>query len=142
MLQVPVTADEIRAVPKTAELRRQQDLTMAAELRFWQECLMDGAFGRVAWGPVIPVNALYEIYREWAARASNARVLDKTEFGRRIALFATREKGSKVKRSGSGTERCWVLRTLEEAREVFDREMGTSGEWPDVDVSPSNTIPF
>lgn len=50
LLQMSVTAAEVPPVPKTEELRVQQNMTLPLELRWWQECLWDETKIGDGWG--------------------------------------------------------------------------------------------
>lgn len=133
-----IDRDLIRNVPKTSELRIQQNQSLPLELRWWQECLFDE---KIAFGKWVIVATIYEAYEQWA-KGRQGRLLDKLEFGRRMSKFLTTEK-AKVKRVSGAIERCVNVRTLNDARTTFDAALGTISDWPDApSTSTTSNIPF
>jgi hypothetical protein len=137
MLKHQVTHADLRAMPKTAELRHQQNQSLPLHMKWMQECLYDGAIGAIVWEPVyVPVARIYEAYKTWVREHTN-RFLDKLEFGRQISIFLTDKKAA-AKRINGEVVRCVELRDLDEARRTFDARLKTRSEWP----SGPSTIPF
>jgi hypothetical protein len=133
MMRRPVDRVLVRNVPKTKELRVQQNQSLALELRWWQEVLHDAT---VAWfGDWTPVADIYAAYEQWG-KGRQGRLVDKLEFGRRMSKFLTTEK-TKAKRVNGGIERCVNIRALLDARATFDTALGTTSDWPDD--SPAST---
>lgn len=139
LLQLPVTAEEVRAVPLTEELRVQQNQSLSPELKWWQECLTDGEIGTEPFPDWIEFNRIYRIYQEWL-KGHAGRVLDKVEFGRRMSLYFSAEK-PKPHRFANGVAKGYHLHTLDDARKYFDAKTGTTVDWPDSG-STTSTIPF
>lgn len=141
MLLVPVTAEDLRRVPMTKELRVQQTMSMPIEIRWWHECLLDGKIGNIVWPTWISIADTYDAYKVWA-RDHGARFLDKIEFGRRMSAYLSTEK-SRAKRLAGEVERCWALRALSDARTYFDASLGTTSDWPDEGIATSQAnCPF
>jgi len=73
MLKYPIDRDLVRRVPRTRELRQQQELTLAPLLEWWHACLFEGVvpnpYGNT-WpaGQWIPMPLLYKEYVEWASQ--------------------------------------------------------------------------
>jgi len=130
LLKLPVTHDDILRVPRTEELRVQQNQSLPPELRWMKECLNEGAIGSFVWDEFIPCSDAFDAYRNWC-REIGARMLDKIEFGRRMNKYLSAYKSSSRRVSGE-IRRCWTLRTLEDARKFFDEKLGTKDEWDDA----------
>jgi hypothetical protein len=141
MLHVPVTADIIRKVPMTSELRAQQNLSLPLELRWWHECLCEAKFGQLVWCDWVPCATIYDAYKTWAREHTN-RFLDKIAFGHRMSKFFSAEK-ARAKRLNGDIERCWRIHELDVARALFDKALGTTTEWPDAGLPVSQgNVPF
>lgn len=143
LLTLSVSKDEVLNVPKTKELRIQQDQSLAPEMKWWQECLSDGFIGPTAWEKYddwITCANLYLHYTTWM-KDHAGRVLDKIEFGRRLAKFISTDK-SKPHRFSGNVERAWNLRSLADARKVFDDALGTSNDWQDAPSASQGNVPF
>ena len=140
MLQVPVTPDDIRTVPRTAELARQQWLTMDAHFKWWYECLNDGTIGDVQkpWGEKRSTDAVHKAYLAYAEKQRIGRPLDKTLFTKTMGEYLTGATPPTVVHKG---ERCWKLRELHDARRTFDRLRGMACEWNHIDPEDVS-IPF
>jgi hypothetical protein len=142
LTQVTVKHSDLRAMPKTAELRHQQNQSLPLHMKWMQECLWDGMIGQVSWTPVwVPVARIYEAYKTWVREHTN-RFLDKLEFGRQASHFLTDKKAT-ARRINGEVVRCVELRPLDEARRVFDERLKTRSEWPNgpgASVNPN--IPF
>lgn len=139
MLSRPIDRRLIRQVPKTDELRVQQSQSLSVELKWWQEVLFDGV---ATFGDWVPVSQVFEKYEQWARPKQGVRVLDKLEFGRRMSKFLTADK-AKAHRFSGNVERALNLRTLDDARKVFDEELGTTTDWPDSPSTSGNAaMPF
>lgn len=144
MLGQPVTKQEILNVPKTQELRVQQDQSLPLELRWWQEVLWEERMGSVnPWDSWVPCARVYDEYALWMQGKQGARTLDKLEFGRRLMVRFISGQKPMAKRINGNTERCVKFRTLSESRKVFDDECGVETEWPSaLSASSQSTIPF
>jgi phage/plasmid-associated DNA primase len=141
MLHLPVTADDIRRVPMTKELRAQQNLSLPLELQWWCECLSEAKIGQLVWTEWVPCATIYEAYKTWAREHTN-RFLNKIIFGQRMAKFFSVEK-TRAKRLNGDIERCWRMRDLDDARHIFDTTLGTTNEWPDAGLPVSQgNVPF
>ena len=140
MLQVPVTAAQVRACPKTAELRRQQDMSMPLHLRWLQECLWEGKIGAIVWDNTwIPTREIYLAYQAWV-REHNGRTLDIKPFSAVMHAYLSAVP-NKPRNIGGDIQRCTELYSLDDARKVLDASMKTTTEWPDAQ-STSGNIPF
>lgn len=137
MIKRPVDHANIRVVPKTKELRVQQNQSLTLELKWLQEMLYDEKLGFGDWASVADIYGAYEL---WAK--GRGRMLDKLEFGRRMSSLLSAEK-TKAKRLNGNVERCINLRTLEDMRKMFDVALGTESDWPDSQsASTTSNIPF
>lgn len=136
LLDLPVSHDMIRNVPRTTELRAQQGQSLSAELEWWQDCLYEGRIGVLGWpgGEWIAAASVFDVYTEWA-RSRRGRVLSKIEYGRRMNHLIT---GDSLQVRSINGERLKALRLrgLEEARDLFDAKLGTPTDWG-VAVNPA-----
>lgn len=143
MLKRPFDRQALRTVPKTEELRAQQAQSLSPVLEWWQDCLYEGRIAQLGWPGAewVPVASLFEAYSSWSS-VRKTRLLSKVEFGRRMIEFfsAGESKSRKIK---GEVIRCIDLRTLGDARQVFDAEAGAPSDWPtDPASTASNAIPF
>lgn len=131
LLRQPVTLADVLDVPKTSELRNQQDQSLDLHLAWWQECLMEGAIGQHPWAPFVPWKVMYEEYERFAEKRTK-HLLTSGTFSQRMAFyFSTLGKQMKDRVNGSAPQRGWRLRDLADARQYFDSVMKTATEWPD-----------
>lgn len=129
MRRLPVSIADIRAVPKTEELRRQQDQTLGLHLQWLQECLWTGAMGNVKWTPAnVPVSVIYDAYKLWAG---NRRIIGQKTFSELVFPWMSPHK-AKAARVNGEVVRCLLLASLEDARATFDVKLHTTTEWPDA----------
>lgn len=142
LLRIPVTQDEVLRVPLTAELRIQQDQSLSIELKWWQECLVNEQIGAVAWAEWMNSVYMYDSYKVWS-KDFGARVLNAIEFARRMGKFFSAKPKTQPHRVSGQVERCWELYRIDNARLIFDAELGTKSDWPIAPgVSSSSAIPF
>lgn len=141
MLQRPIDRDLVRRVPMTDELRVQQNQSLPLELQWWQECLWDGVLCGDGFGEWVPVSMIFMMYEQWA-KGKSGRLLHKLEFGRRLSKYLSPTKAAAHRFSGN-IERALDVRGLDDARTVFDAELGTKTDWPALPSASSNSkIPF
>ena len=148
--EMTVTAAEIRDCPKTEALRAQQNQSLSPHLMWWQECLYEGVIGMLeptkTWGKWQPTDVIYDAHLAWCRNRPFARPLGKIEFGKQMSLYLTARTGSPatVPKTVGGKRgvRCWELRDLHEARDVFDGQLRTRGEWPDAPSDARRSCPF
>lgn len=142
LLAREVTPEAVRRVPKTTELREQQERSMPDEFRWWFECLRNGSLGDDdPWPAEVNPSDLHERYLRWC---------DGMKINRRVTCMALTRwslRGLGLegrKRAGTGWTR--ALLPLTECREAFDRRYGTRGDWGEpegVDREPEPAdIPF
>lgn len=132
----------LKKVPYTKELRQQQTKSLGPLEEWWYECLYEARIGQLGWqdSTWIPANSVYKAYEEWTGR-HKGRLLPTMEFGRKMTEMISGEK-SKAKRVNGEVTRCLCLRTLQEARNYFDKQMGSQGEWPSIQEDDPQAIPF
>lgn len=124
LLTRKVDFDLVRNVPKTEELRVQQERSFAPELSWWRDCLYDGKVGNDRnWPPDIEPQELFDDYLRWCATMKIQRLLTKMDLCRRILEPWL----GKRFRKGTGFSR--PLKPLTEARAIFDERAGTKGAW-------------
>jgi hypothetical protein len=128
LLTRAIDRDAVRSVPRTKELREQQEMSLPNELKWWRSCLYRGALGIDGKWPthVLPDDA-YGDYLRWCDQVKvNRRVTDIDLMRRVLAPWLD----ARVRRDNK-----WVrpVLALAEARALFDKQCGTSGEWEDLD---------
>jgi hypothetical protein len=144
LLNRKITSD-LRRVPKTDELRNQQERSLSPLLEWWHDCLYEGALPNpylVGWpnGEWVPMRPLYQSYKEWA-ESRKQYPLSNVKFALDIKGFAfvSDITPKNVKRDLQTTTkevvRCGLLKPLDEARKYFDSRLGTQTTWPEVDVT-------
>lgn len=139
LLSLPIDRGLIYKVPLTEELRQQQELSLSHEMTWWQEILQEGAWGQgLGWPTEIDCSKPFELYLAWCQARRVTRVLSKIAFGMRVSDYLSAEK-SFMKRKGKDIQRCYRVRSLPDAREFFDKRLGTASDWPSV--APQNS-PF
>jgi hypothetical protein len=142
MRRTPTSIAEIRKVPKTEELRVQQDQTLPLHLKWLQECLWLGLIGQTKWGAVnVPVSGIYEAYKMWARDRGN-RFMEIKTFSQAVHNMMAPNKASAARINGE-VLKCLKLYDLTAARAVFDAKLHTTTEWPDDTLTPgAPSIPF
>ncbi len=139
MRRYPTSIAEIRHVPKTEELRTQQDQTLPIHLKWLQECLWEGLIGQVIWDAVdVPVQRIYEAYKMWA-KDRGARYEDIKGFSMKVHHLMSASKNYSPRINGVKTK-CLKLFPLDQARAVFDAKLHTTTDWPD-DSGAANATP-
>ena len=122
-----VTHDFVRAVPRTKELRAQQDMSLSAELKWWVECLNHGFIGPSpdeGWPEYTTSDQLHASYIGWCdVMKINRRVGSIDLVRRHLHEFLVE---GRVRRDEKWVRR---LKTLAECREVLDSMLGTQEQW-------------
>lgn len=128
LLTRSVSHDDIRHVPMTKELREQQDMSLSPEQRWWKDCLYQGTIGDNPWPTEIATSALHSAYLRWCDDHKINRRVTVVDLGRRILKpWLLEERRSRDK---DGTRLAMRgIRSLDQAREVFDKMAGTISEW-------------
>lgn len=143
LLSLKVDHDLVRRVPKTEELRVQQERSFPPELAWWRDCLYDGKVGNDRnWPLSIEPDELFDDYLRWCGIMKVNRMLTKQDLLRRILKpwLGPRE------RKGKGFTR--PLKELPEARAIFDERAGTQGAWETDEgegakgAEPPKDLPF
>jgi hypothetical protein len=131
LLARSVTHARVRQAPRTDELRVQQEMSMAHELKWWKECLALGQIaGSIEWPDRLNTQTAYADYIAWCDRMKvNYRRISIVDMSRRVlrpwmgTLHKVRENGAFV--------RSYQLLGLQQARELFDKVAGTTTPWDD-----------
>lgn len=139
LLNLKVDRGLIKRIPLTKELRIQQNKSLPALEEWWHECLHEGTLGTLTFGSWAPVAGLYKIYEEWSSKR-RLRLVSIVEFSRELGAFISAEK-SKTRKVAKKHDRYYNIRTLEDARCYFDEQIGSQGEWPEIDPDVAS-IPF
>jgi hypothetical protein len=131
LLERSVTHDRIRAVPKTDELRIQQELSMTPEQQWFLGVLYDGSIGpESSWPARVSYEELYQSYLNWC---DSQRILRRVVKHRLGYSVLGPWLSNPIRETGGARRRLWSLMPLAEARATFDREVGIAGTWPEID---------
>lgn len=139
LLARPVTHARVRNVPRTNELRIQQEHTLAPELKWWKGCLEKGGLDPDGeWPAEVNIEHLFESYIRWCdVQKINRRITD-IDMSRRALKpwFIGEPRRNKV-----DGRRVWVrsLVPIGQAREIFDSIAGTTSEWEGTEVDGPKT---
>lgn len=135
LLERTVDMTLLRHVPLTSELRNQQRISMSPEKVWWYECLDVGHISTLGWPDLtwVPSASLHMAYMNWCGIQRTKRTLTLIEFGREMGQLFSAEKSKNV-RKGKDQARCYYLRTLSDARVVFDGELGSKGQWDEEEL--------
>jgi hypothetical protein len=139
LLRRPVDPARVRRAPKTEEYRVQQELTLSNEHKWWFEKLSTGKLeaGIVEDGPDWPelmvTSLAHEDYLGWCERQRIFRRLTTMELAKRILrdYFAGPAERPRL---GKLRAMAYPLVPLTRAREIFDKQVGTKGDWEDVET--------
>lgn len=140
LLERSIDHSLILRLPKTKELRTQQLLSLNAELTWWHECLTNKTIDALGWPEWVPSTALHAIYVVWANQRRHTRIPSSIQFGMAMRSYFSKEL-SKTHRVGGNIIRGFEMRSLDDAREYFNGQAGTSGEWEDEELM-LNADPF
>ena len=139
--QRPVTHDQVRKVPRTDELRVQQELSLPPEMKWWHGRLYHGELGQDGgWPEMIAPAEVYADYIRWCETMKiTRRTSDIDLFRRTLKPWL----GERVKMTGKMFR---PLLPLDQARAKFDETTGSKGQWPRVE-EPTTTpevpnVPF
>ncbi len=142
LLQLDISAVDLRQVPATGALVEQKIMSMKPEVAWWRERLLDGlpTPRHKAWPDVVPSRSAYDAYVLYCDRLGVRRKLTGEQFGlllrklipsdgsdirvRRKALFLD-DQGNEIE------ERtwCYALPPLDECRAHFDVLMRNETAW-------------
>lgn len=136
LLARQVTHEEVRRVPRTEELRTQQELTLSPEMAWWKERLLDGEIAlNEPWPSTVCVNELHADYMRFCDGLKINRRVSKYHFSRLVLdpwLF------DEERETGGSRRRFWRLKPLAEARALFDQRAGVSTPWPEEEPGQPN----
>lgn len=124
LLTRTVDHDLVRRVPRTKELRVQQEQSMEPEMKWWRDKLFAGETGNEKrWPEWISSEELFDDYLRWCTMMKINRILTKVDLMRRVLDPWLMPR---VQRQGG-----WVrpLMNLGDARRLFDERCGTEGDW-------------
>lgn len=138
LVMFDVDHDMVRRVPKTDELRAQQEQSLPLDLRFFRQALRKGELGDGANWPEYTYEG--EIYNDFLRYCDiikfNRQRPDVDDLMKTLNPFLGTH-GERKQREDSAGKRRWMrrLRPLAEARAIFDELIGTKGEW-ETDEEP------
>lgn len=128
LLTREVTHDDVRKVPMTDELRKQQEMSLAPEQRWWKERLIEGILNEEPWPTDVSTRILHAEYIRWCEDMKINRRVSEVDFGRRVLKPWL---GKPTRTTGGGGERIAKreLMPLSDARKKFDEMAGTITPW-------------
>lgn len=146
LLSIQVTHDEIRRVPRTRELRKQQDMALSAEMKWLYGVLQNGSFGNdEPWPTEIYTPTIYEDYISFCDQQRHNRRIAGCNFvadvlrpylageRRRESRSALAQAKKEGKRVDDNLRWLWPLKPLVEARAIFDKQVGSETQWSQDD---------
>lgn len=142
LLSIDLSNYDVTKVPRTEELRLQQEHNLSLELDWLMGKLETGVWlpgGRVPWQGPVRKKLLHEDYRQQMA-AQNARYIKgERAFHRFImeSLPGTRDKQMETKEYHD-RPMVFLFPTLSECRERFDERRGWVSRWRDVPDDPED----
>lgn len=148
LLTRSVTHDEVRKVPMTDELRKQQEMSLTWEQRWWKERLMSGDLNDGPWPNEVSTRSLHAEYLRWCDDMKVNRRVTEIDLGRRI-LKPWLGKEIRVRGNDGGRVARRQLLPLDQARELFDKMAGTRTPWEEASEpcandseNPKKELPF
>jgi hypothetical protein len=132
---MPADREMVRRVPRTEELRNQQEMSLSTEMRWWHEKLLYGNLGDDAgWPEFTYEQELHDDYLRWCESMKINRRIG-TDQLRKVITPWMGTAADRKRREGK-----WVrsLLPLAEARVLFDALVGSQGEWQSDEEKGSN----
>jgi uncharacterized protein DUF5906/bifunctional DNA primase/polymerase-like protein len=128
---------DLRRPPKTTALRAEQDQSLPSHLKFVLECLHLGTIGHKAWedGAWVASAQIHEAYLLWANRNHQSWPVGLIDFVRKTREYFSARKPEPRSINGERVK-CVLLRDLGDARDYWDAEMRTKGDW---DLAPGTS---
>jgi hypothetical protein len=146
LLRFDLATVNLREIPRTEALLDQKVHTLDSVASWWLARLRAGAPTSCSteWADVVPVDALFNDYILVCEKIGIRRKRDETVFGKELRELMPesvdgppglrRARLTEVENDVAGkTRRVWkyILPTLSEAREHFERYVGQPYEWPE-----------
>jgi len=158
LLTYDLSTFNVRACPKTDELRHQQEQSLSAMEAFWLDCLLEGRllpFHR-GWTGRVYKDQFVDIYADESGDRNPSRKI-KMSMGRWLSKIASttdhRHRGKTITwKNSRGRDVTtadpifWQFPSLSECRRLWDAEFGAR-EWPEIeaiepDENPEETDAF
>ncbi len=140
LLDFDLSSVNLRQIPRTEALLEQKIRSLDSVDAWWFERLMTGATTRHGWGwrKEMPSETLFEDYVASADKIGVKRKQEQTVFGMKLAKLVPglgkRRISAEVRdQDGATVQRrvwCYVLPSLDECREEFERQMCQEINWP------------
>jgi hypothetical protein len=137
LLTREVTHDDIRSVPMTDELRKQQEMSLTPEQRWWKERLIEGYLNDEPWPNDVSPNSLHAEYLRWCDDMKINRRVTNVDMARRV-LKPWLGKDVRTRQADGTRSSRRSLLSLDQSREVFDKMAGTKTPWEEADGSLAN----
>jgi hypothetical protein len=152
LLTMDLAGFDIRKVPATDELRRQQQRSIGPGESFWFQCLESGQLSpsHVGWTGEVNIDEFTDRFLDGYGRHMTPHQV-KTTLGMLLQRLGagfgkTRLRGHTVEWEDSrGRKRrqvspsVWRFASLEKCRAVWDREFGAH-DWPPIDEVPGGPV--
>lgn len=152
LLTYDLTGFDVRAVPRTDELRRQQQQSMGPAESFWYQCLEDGRLSSLhdRWTGEVVADEFADRFLAGYGRHMTPHQA-KTMLGiflARVAAGFSRTRlrklveweDSRGKKVRHNSPSAWRFASLEKCRALWDKEYGVQ-DWPPVDDDPETPAP-
>ncbi len=157
LLTLRLEGYNVRTVPKTAALAEQKMLSMNSEDEWWQSILMDGRLmpNDDGWGCWVEKDAFYKNFVEYMKNLGLQRRATMSAFRVFLVKAAGRTGWPEIKqkkveeayshpKDGSQCFRTrrpyyFVFPPLKHCREVWERHVGQTIDWPDVEIQEELT---
>jgi len=135
-----VTHDEVRTVPMTDELRKQQEMSLTPEQRWWKDRLIAGELNDEPWPNDVSPRTIHAEYLRWCDDMKINRRVTEIDMARRVLKTWLGKEYRPRQADGTRSSRR-VLLPLKEAREAFDKMAGTITPWEEGSGSWANETP-
>lgn len=131
LLNLPLGAVNLRAVPETGALRKQRSLSLDPHDQFAYDAIADGVLLGREWIGEIEVekDALYDDYIESARKRGKMHLLTKAVFAKKF-MGATGAKATRL-RKGVMRVQAYRMHCRKDAAEVFAAQLGVDVEFSD-----------
>jgi hypothetical protein len=143
LLRYDLSSFEVRTVPDTEGLREQKVRSFDVVTSFWADALREGSFppdvvadepASDDWPERVRIAALHHAYEEYARKRHEHRVLPENLFSRELRRLQPKDAFKVIRPYLSICDatgvvrrrrcRCYVLRTLDEHRDAFEKAVG------------------
>lgn len=143
LMQIPVSADQLRKIPHTPGLLEQKLLSLSPIQRFWYGRLFEGHIVPYrAWGDWIPSAEIHRAYIDEATQSGDRKRLASIDFGMHLRKLCPkgvlyrrsttelRDKMGSTIQPASDRPNCYQFPSLELCREFFADTLKAPIQWP------------